>query len=142
MKKVPFNHIFIIFFAFFISGSSNSKVSLNKLLKKYEWKKRVVLVIESKETNYLIKEVIKFFETYNCENRLRKMELIKIYSKNINNYDLPNRFKNKYGVWLIGYDGDIKGHSFDHSVLKKLHDIIDLMPIRKMEMAQEKPKCK
>ena len=67
------------------------------------------------------------------------MELIKIYSKNINNYNLPNRFKNKYGVWLIGYD-ILK--VIPLTILLKIHDIIDLMPIRKMEMAQEKSKCK
>ena len=43
----------------------------------------------------------------------------------------PDKYKNKYGIWLIGYDGQVKGHSTDISLLKKIHHLIDKMPIKK-----------
>ena len=62
------------------------------------------------------------------------MEYIKIVGDEVNNYIFPDKYKNKYGIWLIGYDGqvsflDIQQISF---VFKKNSSIlIDKMPIRK-----------
>ena len=47
---------------------------------------------------------------------------------------LPLYFKNKKGIWLIGYDGNIKAYSRDNSLLLNLYSIIDSMPIRKLEI--------
>ena len=41
---------------------------------------------------------------------------------------------NKYGIWLIGYDGMIKDSSSDHEIFLRLFDLIDSMPMRKDEM--------
>ena len=62
------------------------------------------------------------------------MEYVKIVGDEVNNYIFSNKYKNKYGIWLIGYDGQVKGHSKDISLLKKIHHLIDKMPIRKKEM--------
>ena len=62
------------------------------------------------------------------------MEYIKIVGNEVNDYIVPDKLKNKYGIWLIGYDGKVKGHSTDISLLKKIHHLIDKMPIRKREM--------
>ena len=62
------------------------------------------------------------------------------YSDKIKNF--PDRFKNKYGLWLIGYDGKDKSYSTDISLLKEIHNIIDAMPIRKREATKENDKCK
>jgi len=51
-----------------------------------------------------------------------------------------NKYKNKYGIWLIGYDGQGKGHSTDISLLKKIHHLIDKMPIRNREIIDNKQK--
>ena len=51
------------------------------------------------------------------------------------------RYINKYGIWLIGYDGQDKSHSTDISLLKEIYNIIDKMPIRKREMSEQNKKC-
>ena len=52
-----------------------------------------------------------------------------------------NYFKDKTGIWLIGYDGNIKEYSEDNTLLSNLHKLIDNMPIRKDEMKKSKKKC-
>ena len=62
-------------------------------------------------------------------------------SYDINKFIIPDRYKNKYGIWLIGYDGGDKSYSTDASLLKEIHSIIDTMPIRRSEMAAQTKKC-
>ena len=45
---------------------------------------------------------------------------------------------NKYGIWLIGYDGKIKDFSNDDKIYLRLFDLIDSMPMRKDEMINDK----
>ena len=99
------------------------------------------MVIVKNEDKKLINEVKSYFKIYNCENNARNLELIKITDVNYEGFIISNRFKNKFGIWLIGYDGEIKAYSNNSSILKKLHSIIDLMPIRQSEMALEKTEC-
>ena len=47
----------------------------------------------------------------------------------------------KKGIWLIGYDGNIKAHSEDNSILLNLYNIIDSMPIRKSEIEASSINC-
>ena len=76
-----------------------------------------------------------------CENELRNLKYIRIVGDEINKYNIPNRYINKYGIWLIGYDGEDKSHSTDISLLKEIHNIIDTMPIRKREAAEQEKNC-
>ena len=46
--------------------------------------------------------------------------------------------KNKNGIWLIGYDGNVKDYSIDDSILLRLFNLIDSMPMRKNEMKHDK----
>jgi hypothetical protein len=70
------------------------------------------------------------------------IKYIRIVGNEINKYIIPNKYKNKYGIWLIGYDGQDKSYSTDISLLKEIHNIIDAMPIRKREAINENDKCK
>ena len=45
------------------------------------------------------------------------------------------------GIWLIGYDGNIKGYTKDNTLLFNLHNLIDDMSIRKKEMKELKTNC-
>ena len=65
------------------------------------------------------------------------MKYIRIVGDDIDKYNIPDKYMNKYGIWLIGYDGEVKSHSTDISILKEIHNIIDTMPIRKNEAAQQ-----
>ena len=131
IKKICLIFIFIIF-----SNISNSseKIDLQKLIQSFSWKNRIVLFITKGKYIHFINEVDEFFKKHKCENEIRNLEYIKIVGNEVNDYIVPDKLKNKYGIWLIGYDGKVKGHSTDISLLKKIHHLIDKMPIRKREM--------
>ena len=131
IKKICLLFIFII-----LSSISNSseKIDLQKQIQSFSWNKRIVLFITKAKYIHFINEVDNFFNKYKCENEKRNLEYIKIVGDKVKEYSFPDKYKNKYGIWLIGYDGQVKGHSTDISLLKKIHHLIDKMPIRKKEM--------
>ena len=131
IKKICLSFIFIT-----LSSISNSseKIDLQKQIQSFSWNKRIVLFITKGKYIHFINEVDDFFKKYRCENEKRNLEYIKIVGDEVNKYIFPDKYKNKYGIWLIGYDGQVKGHSIDISLLKKIHHLIDKMPIRKQEM--------
>ena len=131
IKKICLVFIFTI-----LPNISNSieKIDLQKQMQSYSWNKRIVLFITKGKYIHFINEVDDFFKKYKCENEIRNLEFIKIVGDEVNDYIFPDKYKNKYGIWLIGYDGQVKGHSKDISLLKKIHNLIDKMPIRKREM--------
>ena len=131
IKKLCLIFIFIIFPN--ISNSSE-KIDLQKQIQSFSWKNRIVLFITKGKYIHFINEVDEFFKKHKCENEIRNLEYIKIVGNEVNDYIVPDKLKNKYGIWLIGYDGKVKGHSTDISLLKKIHHLIDKMPIRKREM--------
>ena len=131
IKKICLVFIFTI-----LPNISNSieKIDLQKQIQSYSWNKRIVLFITKAKYIHFINEVDDFFNKYKCENEKRNLEYIKIVGDEVNKYIFPDKYENKYGIWLIGYDGQVKGHSTDISLLKKIHHLIDKMPIRKREM--------
>ena len=128
--------ICLLFILIILSSISNSseKIDLQKQIQSFSWNKRIVLFITKGKYIHFINEVDDFFKKYKCENENRKLEYVKIVGDEVSNYIFPDKYKNKYGIWLIGYDGQVKGHSTDISLLKKIHHLIDKMPIRKKEM--------
>lgn len=124
-----------------IMGNSNSLIFLDKILDKFEWKKRVLLLITNEEDISLIQGVDSFFKKGVCQNESRNIELYKIIGNEISKYKVPQRYLGKKGIWLIGYDGRDKAYSKDLSLLNYLYDIIDKMPIRQNEMLTEDSKC-
>ena len=131
IKKICLLFIFIT-----LSSISNSseKIDLQKQIQSFSWNKRIVLFITKGKYIHFINEVDDFFKKYRCENEIRNLEYKKIVGDEIRDYIFPDKYKNKYGIWLIGYDGQVKGHSTDISLLKNIHHLIDKMPIRKREM--------
>ena len=128
--------ICVLFILLTLSSISNSseKIDLQKQIQSFSWNKRIVLFITKGKYIHFINEVDDFFKKYSCENEKRNLEYIKIVGDELNKYIFPDKYENKYGIWLIGYDGQVKGHSTDISLLKKIHYLIDKMPIRKREM--------
>ena len=131
IKKICLLFILIILSSI---SSSSEKIDLQKQIQSYSWNKRIVLFITKGKYIHFINEVDDFFKKYKCENEIRNLEYIKIVGDEVSNYIFPDKYKNKFGIWLIGYDGQVKGHSIDISLLKKIHHLIDKMPIRKREM--------
>jgi hypothetical protein len=122
-----------------IMSNSNVKINLEEYINSFSWDKRIVLFI-TKDIHF-INETDDFFKTNSCENEERNLKYIRIVGDDINKYIVPDRYKNKYGLWLIGYDGEDKSYSNDTSLLKEIHNIIDTMPIRKSEMTEQNEKC-
>ena len=118
-----------------------NKTTLNDKLENYKWKKRIVLLISKEENNFLINAADKFFINQKCKNAERNLELLKIKKDNSLNIKKKSNFKDKTGIWLIGYDGNIKGYSEDDTLLLNLYNLIDSMPIRKDEMKNFNKNC-
>ena len=136
----------LIIFSLLLTSSSwcdlteIKNISLSNKLENYKWKKRILLLID-KEDTALVNEVNKFFITNKCKNDERNLELIKFKKGNDYYKKRTSYFKDKTGIWLIGYDGNIKGYTEDNTLLLNLHNIIDNMPIRKGEMKEFKTNC-
>ena len=120
---------------------SNTKINIEKYMNSFSWNKRIVLFISKEKYIHLINETDNFFKKNICKNEARNLKYIRIVGDDINNYIIPERYKNKYGIWLIGYDGQDKSYSNNTSLLKDIHNIIDTMPIRKNEMIKQNKKC-
>ena len=120
-------------------SNSSVKINLEEYIHSFSWDKRIVLFI-TKDIHF-INETDDFFKTNSCENEERNLKYIRIVGDDINKYIVPDRYKNKYGLWLIGYDGGDKSYSNDASLLKEIHNIIDTMTIRKSEMIEQNEKC-
>ena len=118
---------------------SSVKIDLEDYINSFSWDKRIVLFI-AKDIHFIY-ETDDFFKTNSCENEERNLKYIRIVGDDIDKYTIPERYKNKHGLWLIGYDGGDKSYSNDTSLLKEIHNIIDTMPIRKSEMTGQKEKC-
>ena len=122
-------------------SNSSATIKLEDYIEAFSWKKRIVLLIVKESHIDVINRTDDFFERNICENESRNLTYIRIVGDEINKYIIPDRYMNKYGIWLIGYDGQDKSHSTDISLLKEIHNIIDTMPIRKKEMTEQNEKC-
>ena len=122
-------------------SNSSEKINLEGYINSFSWNKRIVLFISKEKDIYIINKTDNFFRRSICENKERNLEYIRIVGDEVNKYIIPDRYKDKYGIWLIGYDGRDKSYSNDTSLLKEIHNIIDAMPIRKSEMSEQNEKC-
>tara|TARA_X000000950_G_scaffold82865_1_gene104246 strand:+ start:40 stop:474 length:435 start_codon:yes stop_codon:yes gene_type:complete len=143
---ISLKYLLIIFSLLFTSGSWCNLIEINYIsllnkLESYKWKKRILLLIDKDKDTLLVSEVNKFFITHKCKNDERNLELIKLKKGNDYNIKKISYFKDKTGIWLIGYDGNIKGYTEDNTLLLNLHNLIDNMPIRKEEMKDLKTNC-
>ena len=134
--------ISIIVLLVFFMKNSYAKISLEDELNSFSWEKRILLLIADKKNINLINQVNDFFKNNTCQNNLRNLELYKIIGVEIKNYKLPKIYDSQTGIWLIGYDGEIKLFSKNSSMLKKLYIVIDSMAIRKEEKLNQNYNCK
>ena len=123
-----------------MSYASEKKI-LEDYINSFAWKKRIVLFISKSKYVYFINETDNFFKKNKCENENRNLKYIRIVGDEVKKYNISEKFKNKYGMWLIGYDGQIKSYSSDISLLKEIYNIVDKMPLRKKEILEQKIKC-
>ena len=128
-------------FIFISMCYASEKISLEDFINSFAWEKRIVLFISKSKYVYFINETDNFFKKNKCQNDNRNLKYIRIVGDEVKKYNISEKFKNKYGMWLIGYDGQIKSYSSDISLLKEIYNIIDKMPLRKKEILDQKIKC-
>lgn len=139
MKKIS-TFLLISFMSISMSYASE-KLILEDYINSFAWKKRIVLFISKSKYVYFINETDNFFIKNKCENDNRNLKYIRIVGDEVKKYNISEKFKNKYGMWLIGYDGQVKSYSSDISLLKEIYNIVDKMPLRKKEILEQKIKC-
>ena len=139
MKKIS-TSLMISFISISMSYASE-KIILEDYINSFAWEKRIVLFISKSKYVYFINETDNFFKENNCENDNRNLKYIRIVGDEVKKYNISEKFKNKYGMWLIGYDGQIKSYSSDISLLKEIYNVVDKMPLRKKEILEQKIKC-
>ena len=120
---------------------ASEKIILEDYINSFAWEKRIVLFISKSKYVYFINETDNFFKKNKCENDNRNLKYIRIVGDEVKKYNISEKFKNKYGMWLIGYDGQIKSYSSDISLLKEIYNVVDKMPLRKTEILEQKNKC-
>ena len=120
---------------------ASEKIIMEDYINSFAWKKRIVLFISKSKYVYFINETDNFFKKNKCENDNRNLKYIRIVGDEVKKYNISEKFKNKYGMWLIGYDGQIKSYSSDISLLKEIYNVVDKMPLRKKEIIKQKIKC-
>ena len=139
MKKIS-TFLMISFMSISMSYASD-KIILEDYINSFAWEKRIVLFISKSKYVYFINETDNFFKKNKCENDNRNLKYIRIVGDEVKKYNISEKFKNKYGMWLIGYDGQIKSYSSDISLLKEIYNVVDKMPLRKEEIIKQKIKC-
>ena len=139
MKKIS-TFLMISFMSISMSYASE-KIILEDYINSFAWEKRIVLFISKSKYVYFINETDNFFKKNKCENDNRNLKYIRIVGDEVKKYNISEKFKNKYGMWLIGYDGQIKSYSSDISLLKEIYNVVDKMPLRKEEIIKKKIKC-
>ena len=100
------------------------------------WKKRLLIISYEKEDDELISKSLNFISNNACEIDDKSLELIFFKKFKNKNFDKP-KFLNRYGIWLLGYDGGIKDFSSDSSILVRLFSLINSMPMRKNEKIKD-----
>ena len=109
-----------------------------KQISELSWEKRLLVISYDEQGDQIFIKSKKFISDNKCEIEDRNLEII-FYEKFKNkNYLKPEFINNKYGIWLIGYDGMIKDAGSDDKIILRLFDLIDSMPMRKDEMINDK----
>ena len=109
-----------------------------KQISELSWEKRLLVISYEKKNDQIFIKTKQFISDNKCKIEDRNLEII-FYEKFKNkDYSKPEFINNKYGIWLIGYDGMIKDFSSDDKIYLRLFDLIDSMPMRKDEMIKDK----
>ena len=109
-----------------------------KQISELNWKKRLLLISYQNDGDQIFIKTTKFISDNKCEIEDRNLQIVFFEKFKNKDYIIPKFIKNKNGIWLIGYDGNVKDYSIDDSILPRLFNLIDSMPMRKMEMTHDK----
>ena len=109
-----------------------------KQISELNWEKRLLLVSYQNDGDQIFIKTTKFISDNKCEIEDRNLQIVFFEKFKNKDYIIPKFIKNKNGIWLIGYDGSVKDYSIDASILPRLFNLIDSMPMRQNEMKHDK----
>ena len=109
-----------------------------KQISELNWEKRLLLVSYQNDGDQIFIKTTKFISDNRCEIEDRNLQIVFFEKFKNKDYIIPKFIKNKNGIWLIGYDGSVKDYSIDASILPRLFNLIDSMPMRQNEMKHDK----
>ncbi len=109
-----------------------------KQISELNWKKRLLLISYQNDGDQIFIKTTKFISDNKCEIEDRNLQIVFFEKFKNKDYIIPKFIKDKNGIWLIGYDGNVKDYSIDDSILPRLFNLIDSMPMRQNEMKNDK----
>ena len=109
-----------------------------KQILELNWQKRLLIISYQNDGDQIFIKTTKFISDNKCEIEDRNLQTVFFEKFKNKNYIIPKFIKSKYGIWLIGYDGNVKDYSIDDSILPRLFNLIDSMPLRQNEMKHDK----
>ena len=109
-----------------------------KQISEFSWEKRLLVISYKKKDDQIFIKTNKFMSDNKCGIDDRNLKIIFYENFDNKDYSKPEFINNKYGIWLIGYDGMIKDSTSDDKIFLRLFDLIDSMPMRKDEMVNDK----
>ena len=136
--NLNFANLLVLFLLTVITATSKGADTNISDLK---WKKRILLASTNGLDDTNLPSISRFITRFGCEIAVRHLEVI-VYEHNLNaKYRPPPFIQNRLGIWLIGYDGDIKDFSNNDEILSRVFDLIDKMPIRQREINENPTEC-
>ena len=134
-KKFTFLIIFYLFMG------NNFVMAEKKSLSNYLWENRLLIISYKKGNTDIKNSIEKLIQKNQCEFDDRNLKVIFFVNYNNSNYQTPSYVNNKFGFWLVGYDGGVKLFSKDAIIIKNIFSTIDNMPMRKDEISSKSSKC-
>ena len=138
--KIKLYFFFVLIFFFNIVLNFKTFASEN-FLSNYSWKNRVLISVVSNFDDNFSKQVKKFLMNNTCNLTERNLVFFEYKFKSNEYQNLPIKFKSGKGLYLIGYDGNLKKFSKSIEFLDVLFEMIDEMPIRQLEMQGKENNC-
>ena len=110
---------------------------MSKQISDLNWKKRVLIISYNNQSDELLTKTIKYISDNKCGIDDRNLEVIFFEKYKNKDFLTPKFINQKYGIWLLGYDGQIKYYSQDDKIFLRLFNLIDSMPMRKTEIKKD-----
>lgn len=103
-------------------------------LTQFQWKQRLLVAVAPSNAP-LFSTITAFQNAYQCDILDRDLHVILADIGSDQWRALPERMRDKPGLYLVGYDGGIKDYSQDDALLGRLNVVIDQMPMRRRKLA-------
>ena len=110
---------------------------MTKQISDLNWEKRILIISYKKQSDELFTRSKKFISDNKCEIDDRNIEIIFFENYKNKEFITPKFINKKNGIWLLGYDGEIKDYSQNDKIYVRLFNLIDSMPMRKQEIKND-----